>query len=186
MRFYRDFIVFFVFPTFFFLVIPPVAAQNRMTEPTDFFQNFPEIKWGMSAEKAKQAIEKTGKRAARPVETQLIWLGTFDGMDGRGIFVFSKDNTLEAVIVQLYYSGKGKQMYESWLKKLTDKHGATKEEVLSDDVTSRRWNFKNGFFAELRLVKGEGENYYMADIHWERIAPAETAGSRFCLPLNDW
>ncbi|HEX9962170.1 MAG TPA: hypothetical protein VGB00_14640 [Pyrinomonadaceae bacterium] len=178
MKFYRDSGIIFVFLTFFTFVVQSAAAQEQMTQPTNFFRSFPEIKWGMSAEKAKAAIEKTGKRAARPVETQLTWFDAFDRTDGRGVFVFSNENSLEAVIVQLYYSEKGKQMYESWLKKLSEKHGEAKEEKLSDDVTLRRWNFKNGFFLELRLVKGEGENRYMTDIHWERIQPRKAAGSR--------
>lgn len=36
-----------------------------MLEPSDLFRDFPKIKWGMSFQAAKKAIEKTG---ARPVD----------------------------------------------------------------------------------------------------------------------
>lgn len=168
MKVIQNLIIFLVFLMFFSSAAQPAIAQDEMIQPADFFQNFPKIKWGMSIEKAKTAIEQTGNRASRPVESQLTWSGKFNDMDGQGALVFAKGKSLEAVIVQLYYSDNGRQMYESWVKRLTEKHGRTKEETLSKDVTLRRWTFKTGFFLELRLIKDDGEDRYMAVIHWER------------------
>lgn len=141
--------------------------EDRMLQPSDVFQNFPELKWGMSFADAKKAIEKTGARpvrASKDDETQLVWVGTFNGMEGRARVYFGEGAGAVDVVVGVYAYDKRKDVFEAWLKKLTDRHGAATEESDNSITISKVWRLKNGFVIELRLLKDD--NSPVVDIHW--------------------
>jgi hypothetical protein len=143
--------------------------DEPMLQPSDLFKDFPEIKWGMSFQDVKRAIEKTGARAVRATkddETQLVWVSTFNGMDGRARVYFEKGAAID-VVVGVYAYDKQKAVFDEWLKKLNEKHGASKE--VSDDTISisHVWRLKNGFVIELRSLKDTESP--VVDIHWVKV-----------------
>ena len=141
-----------------------------MLEPSDLFKDFPEIKWGMSFQDVKRAIEKTGARPVRATkddETQLVWVGTFNGMEGRARVYFEAGKGAIDVVVGVYAYDKQKEVFEAWLKKLNEKHGAAQETTDNSISISHVWRLKNGFVIELRSLKDI--NSPVVDVHWVKV-----------------
>ncbi|HEV7905405.1 MAG TPA: hypothetical protein VGO96_16310 [Pyrinomonadaceae bacterium] len=141
--------------------------EEPMLQPSDLFKDFPEIKWGMSFQDVKRAIEKTGARPVRATkddETQLVWTGTFNGMEGRARVYFKEGAGAIDVVVGVYAYDKQKDVFEAWLKKLVEKHGAAKETSDNSISLSHVWRLKNGFVIELRSLKDTDSP--VVDIHW--------------------
>jgi hypothetical protein len=155
----------------------PVPASGALTDetatmiqPADLFKDFPEIKWGMSFQDVKRAIEKTGARPVRATkddETQLVWTGTFNGMEGRARVYFKEGEGAIDVVVGVYAYDKQKEVFEAWLKRLNEKHGAAQETTDNTISISHVWRLKNGFVIELRSLKDI--NSPVVDIHWVKI-----------------
>jgi hypothetical protein len=183
MRFKRTFIIFLVFPVCLSLTIQVPAAlhgqvsgagssaksraaEDRMLQPSDIFQDFPEIGWEMSFQDVKKAVEKTG---AHPVgfknsETELAWDSTFNDMKGRGTVLFREGGGVYEIAVIVYAMEKRKEVFEQMMKKVIERHGAAHEEADTSIDTSKVWRLKNGFVIELRLLKDD--NSPVVDIHW--------------------
>lgn len=141
--------------------------EEPMVQPSDLFKDFPEIKWGMSFQDVKRAIEKTGARPVRATkddETQLVWTNTFNGMEGRARVYFKEGAGAIDVVVGVYAYEKQKEVFELWLKKLVEKHGASKEISDNSISLSHVWRLKNGFVIELRSLKDPQSA--VVDIHW--------------------
>lgn len=146
------------------------ADEEPMIQPSDLFKDFPEIKWGMSFQDVKRAIEKTGARPVRATkddETQLVWTSTFNGMEGRARVYFEKGAGAIDVVVGVYAYDKQKEVFEAWLKKLNEKHGAAKETSDNSIYLSHVWRLKNGFVIELRSLKDTQSP--VVDIHWVKV-----------------
>jgi hypothetical protein len=144
-----------------------ITDAEPMLQPSDLFKDFPEIKWGMSFQDVKRAIEKTGARPVRATkddETQLVWTNTFNGMEGRARVFFKEGAGAIDVVVGVYAYEKQKEVFEAWLKKLVEKHGAAKETSDNSISLSHVWRLKNGFVIELRSLKDS--NSPVVDIHW--------------------
>jgi hypothetical protein len=144
-----------------------ITDEEPMLQPSDLFKDFPEIKWGMSFQDVKRAIEKTGARPVRATkddETQLVWTNTFNGMEGRARVFFKEGAGAIDVVVGVYAYEKQKEVFEAWLKKLVEKHGAAKETSDDSISLSHVWRLKNGFVIELRSLKDS--NSPVVDIHW--------------------
>jgi hypothetical protein len=147
-----------------------VGGDEPMLQPSDLFKDFPEIKWGMGFQDVKRAIEKTGARPVRATkddETQLVWTGTFNSLEGRARVYFEKEAGAIDVVVGVYAYDKQKEVFETWLKKLTEKHGAAKETSDNSISVSHVWRLKNGFVIELRSLKDV--NSPVVDIHWVKV-----------------
>jgi hypothetical protein len=143
------------------------VKQAPMLQPSDLFTDFPKIKWGMSFELAKKAIEKTGGhpvRASKDDERELVWLSTFDGMSGRARVYFKKGAGAIDVVVGVYAYDRQQAVFEAWLKKLNERHGASKEVSDNSISLSHVWRLKNGFVIELRSLKDADSP--VVDIHW--------------------
>lgn len=141
--------------------------EARMLEPSELFVDFPQIRWGMSFSDAKQAIEKTGARPVRPIkdaETELGWLGTFDGVRGRASARFTPGAGLTEVVVGVFPEAKHGEVFASWLKKLVERQGAAQEEEDNSVAVSKVWRLQNGFVVELRSVKDDESP--VVDVHW--------------------
>lgn len=144
-----------------------IVDEEPMLQPSDLFKDFPDIKWGMSFQDVKRAIEKTGARpvrASKDDETQLVWVNTFNGMEGRARVYFKEGAGAIDVVVGVYAYDKQKEVFEAWLKKLIEKHGAAKETLDSSISISHVWRLKNGFVIELRSLKDTDSP--VVDIHW--------------------
>lgn len=153
------------------LAVQPRAVsaveETPMLQPADLFKDFPGIKWGMSFSEVKAAIEKTGARAVRATkddETQLVWVSTFNGMEGRARVFFKEGAGAIDVVVGVYAYDKQKVVFEEWLKKLIEKHGAATETTDNSISVSHVWRLKNEFVIELRSLKDP--NSPVVDIHW--------------------
>ena len=145
----------------------PSGDESPMLQPSDFFRDFPELKWGMSFQDAKRAIEKTGARPVRAFkddETELVWTATFEGMSGRARIHFKEGGGADDIAVGVYAYEKQRDVFEAWLKKLTARHGAAKEGSDNSILVSKVWRLKNGFVIELRSLKDV--NSPVVDIHW--------------------
>jgi hypothetical protein len=145
------------------------GEEVRMLQPSEVFRDFPEIRWEMSFEEVKKAIEKSGGRPVgfKDSKTELAWEGTFNGITGRGTVLFRDDGSMFEIAVITYAMEKRKSVYESFLKKLEERHGATKEKEDDSIATSKVWRLKNGFAIEVRLLKDE--NSPVVDIHWVKL-----------------
>lgn len=144
------------------------ADEKEMLEPSDFIEDFPEIRLGMSLQETKKAIEKTG---ARPVglkntETELAWDATFNGMRGRGAVHFEKGAGLKQITAGLYAFEKQQELYEAWLKKLTARHGTPQDEDTSV-AHEKLWRLKNGVAILLRSLK-DAESP-VVEIRWVKV-----------------
>jgi hypothetical protein len=140
--------------------------EEPVLQPSELFRVFPKIEWGMSFEDARKAIEKSGAhpvRAFKDAETELVWIGKFNGMEGRGAVHFKEGAGLDEILVGVYAFDKQKELFAEWLKKLTAKHGPAKEELDNEILVSKVWRLKNGFVIELRLLKDV--NSPVVDIH---------------------
>ena len=145
------------------------GEEVRMIQPSEVFRDFPDIKWEMSFQDVKKAIEKAG---ANPVslsgsKTEIAWDGTFNGIAGRGTVLFREDGSMFEIAVITYALEKRKDVYEAFLKKLEERHGATKETSDDSVATSNVWRLKNGFAIEVRVLKDE--NSPVVDIHWVKL-----------------
>jgi hypothetical protein len=144
-----------------------IADEEPMLQPADLFKDFPHIKWGMSFPDVKRAIENTGAhpvRASKDDERELVWLSTFNGMDGRARVYFKKGAGAIDVVVGVYAYDKQREVFETWLKKLKEKHGAATETTDNSIYLSHVWRLKNGFVIELRSLKDTDSP--VVDIHW--------------------
>jgi hypothetical protein len=124
----------------------------------------------MGFQDVKRAIEKTGARPVRATkddETQLVWTNTFNGMEGRARVFFKEGAGAIDVVVGVYAYDKQKEVFEAWLKKLVEKHGASKEISDNSISLSHVWRLKNGFVIELRSLKDT--NSPVVDIHWVKV-----------------
>jgi hypothetical protein len=147
-----------------------VVDEEPMLQPSDLFKDFPEIKWGMSFKDVKSAIEKTGARPVRATkddETQLVWTNTFNGLEGRARVYFKEGAGAIDVVVGVYAYEKQKEVFDAWLKKLNEKHGASKEISDNSISLSHVWRLKNGFVIELRSLKDPESP--VVDIHWVKV-----------------
>lgn len=139
------------------------AQANDTIQPADFFPDFPKLKFGMRVADAKKEVEVTGTRAASPVNTQVVWTGLFDKMDGRATAVFNDDGALFQIAVVVYAMEKRAEVFEAWSNRIVEKHGKVTSESVTEDVTSRLWNL-DGVLLELRLIKDA--NSPVVDIRW--------------------
>ena len=133
----------------------PGAGGAELTGPSDFVQNFPEIRWGMSFEETKKAVEKSGARPAgfKNSEKELAWEATFNGMRGRGAVFFREGAGVGQIAVGVYAFGKRAEVFEAWLKKLTERHGPAQEERDDEFASTKVWRLKSGFAVQLRTLK---------------------------------
>jgi hypothetical protein len=167
-------IIVFLAACFMHLSLSPLAAQEKMVEPAEFFPGFPEIKWGSSIADAKKAIEKAGFQVTRTLPTETVWQPTLEGELARGAAMILNDRGVDEIIVIVYHSEKGKEIHEKWLRKLIEKQGEPHESLAEEVASSKIWRFKNNFAVELRLVGGYGDKMYLVDLHWVKLAePAQ-------------
>lgn len=133
----------------------PAARGAEMVLPSDFVRDFPAVAWGMSFQQAKQAVEKTGARPAgfKNSEREFAWDATFDGMRGRGAVFFREGAGVGQIALGVYAFGKRAEVYDAWLKKLTERHGAATEEHDDEFATMKVWRVENGFAIQLRTLK---------------------------------
>lgn len=146
------------------------AGEVKMPQPSDFFRDFPAVTWGMSFADARRAIEKAGARPVRAHErdvSELVWTEKFEGMDGRARVHFKEGAGLDDVAVGVYAFEKRVEVFESWLRRLTERHGKPNEESDNEVSTSKVWRLKNGFVVELRSLKDP--NSPVVDIHWVKL-----------------
>ena len=61
-------------------------------------------------------------------------------------------------------AGPARAVFETWLQKLTERHGAAKETSDNSIYISHVWRLKNGFVIELRSLKDTESP--VVDIHW--------------------
>ncbi|HJR07949.1 MAG TPA: hypothetical protein VJ842_11875 [Pyrinomonadaceae bacterium] len=143
-----------------------LADDEQMIQPSDIFQNFPELKWGMSFKDAKKAIEKTGVSPVgfKGYETELAWDAEFNGMRGRGGVHFREGAGLSDIVVGVYAFEKQKDVFDEWLKKIVGRHGVSKEVSDTEVSISHVWRLKNKFVIELRSLKDAGSP--VVDVHW--------------------
>lgn len=144
----------------------PRSGDEQMIQPSDIFEKFPELKWGMSFKDAKKAIEKTGVTPVgfKGQETELAWDAEFNGMRGRGGVHFGEGTGLSDIVVGVYAFEKQKEVFEAWQKKIAERHGASKEVSDTEVSISHVWRLKNKFVIELRSLKDEGSP--VVDVHW--------------------
>ena len=146
------------------------SGDEQMIQPSDIFEKFPELKWGMSFKDAKKAIEKTGVTPVgfKGQETELAWDAEFNGMRGRGGLHFGEGAAgLNDIVIGVYAFEKQKEVFEAWLKKLTERHGASKEVSDTEVSISHVWRLKNNFVIELRSLKDV--NSPVVDVHWVKL-----------------
>ncbi|HEX8472628.1 MAG TPA: hypothetical protein VF666_01215 [Pyrinomonadaceae bacterium] len=131
-----------------------LADEDEMLEPSDFFKEFPEIKWGMSYQDARKAIEKRGHRPIgfKGVETEVAWNGKFNEMEGRGTIILKEGAGVVQISVVVHAFEKKKDLFEAWQKRLTEKYGAAKDEDTSV-ADEKLWRLKNGFVILIRSLK---------------------------------
>ncbi|HEX8423237.1 MAG TPA: hypothetical protein VF634_07495, partial [Pyrinomonadaceae bacterium] len=179
MRTYQKFTRCFVFivcfaGTFQAANAPAVQSSGALTvdgetmlQPADLFKDFPEISWGMSFQDVKRAIEKTGAhpvRATKDDESQLVWVSTFNGLEGRARVYFKEGAGAIDVVVGVYAYDRQREVFGAWSKKLNEKHGAAQETTDDSISISHVWRLKNGFAIELRSLKDPQSP--VVDIHW--------------------
>lgn len=142
------------------------SGDEQMIQPSDIFEKFPELKWGMSFKDAKKALEKTGVTPVgfKGQETELAWDAEFNGMRGRGGLHFGEGAGLNDIVIGVYAFEKQKDVFEAWLKKLTERHGASKEVSDTEVSISHVWRLKNKFVIELRSLKDADSP--VVDVHW--------------------
>lgn len=144
----------------------PPADAGEAFGPSDLFDDFPQISWGMSFEEAKRALEKAG---ARPggfgrSRRELAWDGTFAGLSGRATVLFKEGAGAYEVAVIVHAMEKRREVFEQWAKKITERLGAAKEGEDNSIDTSKLWRLKGGVVLELRLIKDDDSP--VVDIHW--------------------
>lgn len=147
----------------------PDAGEAKMLQPSDFFRDFPAVAWGMSFADARRAIERAGARPVRAHErdaTELVWAGKFDGMDGRARVHFGEGGGLDDVAVGVYAFERRGEVFASWVRRLTERHGKPAEESDNETYTSKVWRLKSGFVIEVRSLKDP--NSPVVDIHWAK------------------
>ncbi|HYO98648.1 MAG TPA: hypothetical protein VER76_00365 [Pyrinomonadaceae bacterium] len=144
----------------------PQSDDAQMIQPSDIFQNFPELKWGMSFKDARKAIEKTGVSPVgfKNYETELAWDAEFNNMRGRGGVHFREGAGLSEIVVGVYAFEKQKEVFEAWQKKIVERHGAANESSDTEVSVSKVWRLKNKFVIELRSLKDV--NSPVVDVHW--------------------
>ena len=140
--------------------------EVKMLGPSDLFNDFPTLEWGMSIEEAKAAVEKAGAHplVSRSDEGQLTWDGKFGGMDGRATVILKKGRGIYEIAVIVHAFDKRQEVFEQFLRKLVDRHGEAKETSDTSVDTSKVWRLKNGFAIELRLIKDDDSP--VIDVHW--------------------
>lgn len=142
------------------------SAQDRMPGPLDIFQDFPDLRWEMSFQETRKAIEKSGARpfGLSNVKTELAWDGKFNGMMGRATVIFKEGGGIYEIAVVVHAFDKREDVFKTWLKKLAEKYGAAKQEEDNSIATSRLWRLKNGLAVELRVLKDQDSP--VVDVHW--------------------
>lgn len=148
---------------------PPTEVGERVLQPSELFRDFPRLAWGMKFQDAWGALEKGGARPVRgfrDAETEIRWEGTFGGMRGRGGAHFREGAGLDEIVVGVYAFERQRAVFEEWLKKLTERHGAPAESQDTSILVSKVWRLKGGFAVELRSLKDSESP--VVDIHWVR------------------
>lgn len=146
------------------------SGEVKMLEPSDFFRDFPAVSWGMSFDDARRAIEQAGARPVRAHKadvSELVWTAKFEGMDGRARVHFGERGSLYDVAVGVYAFGRRGEVFDAWLRRLTERHGKPSEESDNEVSTSKVWRLRNGFVVELRSLKDP--NSPVVDIHWVKL-----------------
>ena len=145
-------------------------TKVNLLEPSDLIPDFPAVAWEMSFEDARRAIEKAGARPVRAREgdvSELVWTGKFRGMDGRARVHFREGGGLDDVVVGVYAFERRGEVFDAWLRRLTERHGKPNEESDNEVSTSKVWRLRNGFVIELRSLKDP--NSPVVDIHWVKL-----------------
>jgi hypothetical protein len=142
------------------------SGDEQMIQPSDIFEKFPELKWGMNFKEAKKAIEKTGVTPVgfKGYETELAWDAEFNGMRGRGGVHFREGAGLSDIVVGVYAFEKQKDVFDEWHKKIVERHGVSKEVSDTEVSLSHVWRLKNKFAIELRSLKDADSP--VVDVHW--------------------
>lgn len=140
--------------------------EVEMLQPSDLFPDFPQLRWGMNLQEAKEAIEKAGAHplVSKSDKNQLTWDGKFGGMDGRATLLFKKEYGIYEIAVLVYALDKRQEVFAQMSRKIGEKHGDAKEASDTSIDTSQLWRLKNGFVIELRLIKDVDSP--VVDVHW--------------------
>ena len=144
----------------------PVASRaEESIQPSDFFNNFPALKFGMSFADAKKAVAATGAvpMGSEQKGTELTWDGKFSDMNGRATLLFKEGVGLWEIAVVVTAMDKRHEVFETWTKKITDKVG-TPAHAESMDHIENKWDLKDMVELELRLIKDDESP--VVDIHW--------------------
>lgn len=144
------------------------GGEVEMLQPSDLFPHFPELRWKMSLQAAKDAVEKTGAHpfASGGAEHRLTWDGKFGEMDGRATILFKEGSGLYEIAVIVYALDKRQEVFEQMSRRISDRHGEAKEVSDTSVDTSKLWRLKDGTAIELRLIKDEDSP--VIDVHWVR------------------
>lgn len=142
------------------------GAEAKMIEPSDIFPNFPALEWGMSVQEVSDAVKKTGANplVSRSDKNQLTWDGKFGDMDGRATVLFKDGSGIYEIAVIVHAFDKRREVFEQWSRKISDRHGDSKEVSDTSIDTSKVWRLKDGFAIELRLIKDDDSP--VIDVHW--------------------
>jgi hypothetical protein len=101
-----------------------------MIQPSDLFPDFPAIRFGMSYQDVKKAVESKGAHAGGN-QNELAWDGKFGDFNGRGTVHF-KERLAVQISVVTYAMEKRTELFEQWSKKFTERHGAAEDTDTSD------------------------------------------------------
>lgn len=144
----------------------PTADKTPLFTPADLFEAFPKIELGMKFQEVKKAVEKTGAQPVAPghSETELVWEGSFNGMNGRATVLFKEETGVFEIAVIVNAFDKRKEVYDLWLNKITNSLGKPIELDDNSIHTSNVWRSNSGVALELRILKEEGSP--IVDVHW--------------------
>lgn len=146
------------------------GPDKKAPHPADVVEGFPAVKWGMSFQEARQAVEKTGLSARGFGQTELYWDATFHGTTGEARVAFREDGAYEMALM-LTGAEQPLPLAGAWRKRLTEKYGKVSEEVADDIAVSLLWRLEGGFAVELRRA-AEGVSP-IPSVHWVQTAPAD-------------
>ena len=145
--------------------VQAVSVNDDSVQPSDFFKDFPAVKFGMSFADAKKAVAAAGAvpLGSEQRQTELTWDGKFNDMSGRATLLFKDGVGLWEIAVVLNAMDKRREVFDAWSKKISDKVG-TPAHAESMDHISRKWDLADKVEIELRLIKDDESP--VVDIHW--------------------
>jgi len=148
----------------FFLFPVRLRAQDSI-QPSDLFNDFPTLKFGMSFADAKKAVAAAGAQpmGSETKQTELTWDGKFSGMNGRATLLFKEGVGLWEIAVVVTAMDKRREVFDTWTKKISEKVG-TPAHAESMDHVENKWDLKDMVELELRLIKDDDSP--VVDIHW--------------------